>query len=259
MTPRASSNRSTRGRRRGQARPVAVVTGGAIRVGRAIALAFGQAGYDLVLTYRTSRAEVRRTAAACERHGVSTEAVELDLADARGVESFALDLARRFPRIDALVHNASSYGPTPFGSLTEAEALEHYRVNALSPVLLTQALRQPLTAARGSVIFFGDIHVMGRPRKRFLAYSLAKAATVEAVLVLAREMAPNVRVNGIAPGVVAWPEDTDPAEIAAYEKRIPLERSGTPEDAARVVLFLARDATYLTGEIVRVDGGRFLT
>jgi pteridine reductase len=112
------------------------------------------------------------------------------------------------------------------------------------------------------VIAFTDIHSMGRPRKDFSAYSMSKAAITEMVYTLARDLGPEVRVNAVAPGVVAWPEegnDADPDMQRKYVRRIPLGRPGTPDDAAEVVRWLAFDATYLTGEVIRVDGGRWLT
>jgi pteridine reductase len=113
----------------------------------------------------------------------------------------------------------------------------------------------------GSIVAMCDIHAMGRPRKEYLAYSMSKAALAEMVQTLARELAPRVRVNGVAPGVVVFAEsgaDADPAMQKAYLSRVPLGRSGTPEDAARAVRWLAMEATYVTGEIVRLDGGRWL-
>jgi pteridine reductase len=257
-------------------RPLAIVTGASRRVGRAICLLLAEQGYDIILTYRTSGDEAQRTA--CEVAQVAQasrlctgqrpvpppvprtpEHLRLDLADLKEVEAFARRLAQRHERIDALIHNAAMYESSPWGSVTAESMLNHYRINAVAPLLLTQGLSEPLRRAGGSVVMLCDIHAMGRPRRRFTAYSMSKAAAVEMVRTLGREMAPEVRVNGIAPGVVAWPDGTEPAEIAGYEKRIPLGRSGEPDDAARAVLFLVREATYLTGEIVRVDGGRFLT
>lgn len=241
-------------------RPIAVVTGGAKRVGRAICGRLAEAGCDVVLTYRTSDTAAKR--AADELGG---RAIELDLNDLDAVVRTGEALARDLPRIDVLVHNASVYGPTPFEELTPAQALEHYQVNALAPALLTKALADRLGAstlpAGGAVVAMCDIHAMGRPRKDFLAYSMSKAALAEMVRTLARALAPEVRVNGVAPGVVAWPEEgyeSDDAAQRAYLKRVPLGRAGTPENAAETVRWLALEAGYITGEIVRLDGGRWL-
>jgi pteridine reductase len=136
-------------------------------------------------------------------------------------------------------------------------------VNAVAPLLLTRGvvalLRESPLAGGGSVVCLCDIHAMGHPRKGFSAYAMSKAALAEMVRGLALELAPRVRVNGIAPGVVAFPEsgyESDAAMQERYLKRVPLGRSGTPEDAAGAVTWLALEAAYVTGEIVRVDGGR---
>ena len=159
-----------------------------------------------------------------------------------------------------LVHNASIFQPTPWGEVTDDAWREHMTINALAPMRLTQRLGDLLGADEGGrVIHFVDIHVMGRPRKDYAAYSASKAALLDLTRTLARELAPRVTVNAIAPGVVAWAEDMSESQREAYLARTPLERAGTPEDAANAVLFLARDADYLTGEVIRVDGGRWLT
>ncbi len=242
-----------------------VVTGAAKRVGRAIAMELAEAGCDLVLTARTSVDELRATAeeaiarAAGRGASIRVECMLVDFDDLAATESAGHAIAKRCEgHLTGLVHNASSYAPSPFGTITANDCLGHFRVNAVAPLLLTQSLATSLVAGRGAVVFFSDIHVLGRPRKRFAAYSMSKAATTDLVATLARELAPHVRVNGIAPGVIAWPENVDPQEVAAYERRIPLERPGTPEEAAKLVRWLLLDASYLTGDVVRIDGGRWL-
>ncbi|MBL9147304.1 MAG: SDR family oxidoreductase [Phycisphaerae bacterium] len=244
-------------------RPRVVVTGAARRVGRAIALDLAAHGCDLELTCRTSRAELERTAddaragARAKGHEIDVRLHEIDLADDAAVVALGRDLASRGP-LHGLVHNASSYGPATLADVTAADALSHFRVNALAPLLLTQALASSLRQAGGAVVLFSDIHVLGRPRRRFLTYSMSKAAVTDLVATLALELAPTVRVNAIAPGVVAWPDDADPGEVERYEARIPLGRPGTPEDAAGCVRWLLFDAAYVTGEVLRLDGGRWL-
>jgi len=246
-------------------RPTALITGGARRVGRATCLAFARAGCDLVVTYRTSEAEAESLVAEAGGHGASVRLERLDLSDLDETGALGKRLAADLPRLDVLVHNASIYQPTPLADLTPDEALRHYRVNALAPLLLTRDLagrlaESPLPGG-GSVVAMCDMHAMGRPRKRFSAYAMSKAALVEMVRTLARELAPRVRVTGVAPGVVAFPDEgheSSEAEQQAYLSRVPLERTGTPEDAAETVRWLALEARYVTGEIVRVDGGRWL-
>lgn len=247
-----------------QPRPVAVVTGGALRVGRAACLALARAGLDIAVTYRSSAAEAERLAEEVRALGAECSLHRADLAQPAEAASIGARLAA-LPRVDVLVHNASIYGPSPLAAMTADFALEHYRVNALAPLLLTAALAGRLAQSTlpggGAVVAMCDMHSLGRPRKDFAAYSMSKAALIEMVRCLARDLAPRVRVNGVAPGVVAFPDsgfESTPDLQARYLSRVPLDRSGTPEDAAEAVRWLALDARYTTGEIVRVDGGRWL-
>ena len=246
-------------------RPVALVTGGAKRVGLAIADALAAAGCDIIITYNTSVDAARRASESLMQRGAAVRLVRVDLSDDRAVTSAGAKLAAELPRLNVLVHNASVYGASPLDQMTAETATLFWRVNALAPLLLTKQLA-PLLARSprpggGSIVALADIHSMGRPRKGFAAYSMSKAALVEMVQTLSRELAPAVRVNGVAPGVVAWPDDgpdSDKDFQKAYLARVPLGRAGTPEDAAAAVRWLALEAPYVTGQIVRVDGGRWL-
>ncbi len=247
-------------------RPVVIVTGGARRVGRAICLSFARAGCDVLLTYKRSRAEAEATAAEIHKLGVQATAHALALDDPATVVSQATALAAAHPRCDVLVHNASVYDSSALADVTPERAIRDYTVNALAPLLLSRAfapaLMQSSLTGGGAIVAMADIHAMGEhglPRRGYSSYAMSKAALVEMVRTLARELAPRVRVNAIAPGVVAWPEsgqESDPAAQAAYVRHIPLERAGTPEDAADAVRWLALDAQYVTGQIIRLDGGR---
>ncbi len=246
-------------------RPIALITGAARRVGRATSLALARAGCDIIATYRTSDDEAHSLRDELSDHGAACQLQQLDLADLDVVSRLGAALRQSLPRLDVLVHNASLYQRTPLKELTAEAALAHFRINALAPLLLTKELTPLLRAsalpAGGAVVAMCDVHVLGRPRTDFTAYSLSKAALTEMVHTLARELAPNIRVNGVAPGVVAFPEsghESDPKSQATYLSRVPLNRAGTPEEAAEVVRWLALDASYLTGQIVRVDGGRWL-
>lgn len=246
-------------------RPLAMVTGGARRVGRAICLELARAGCDVLFTHRQSADDARTLIDELRALNAAAKTDQLDLNDCDAALRWGESVAAREPRVDVLVHNASVYAPTPFESLDAAEALRHYRVNALSPLLLSRAMAPALKRSAlpggGSVVAMCDMHAMGRPRAAFSAYSMSKAALIEMVRTLARDLAPRVRVNGVAPGVVAFPEEgyeSDPDAQRRYIERVPLKRAGAPEDAATVVRWLALDATYVTGEIVRVDGGRWL-
>lgn len=249
-------------------RPRAFVLGGAKRVGRAIVLALARAGCDIDFTYNRSRADAERTAADADALGARCAARPLPLDDPHQARQRAREIAGTSAHWDAVVLCASAYLPTPFDTL-EPHALAHtMAVNAAAPALVLQVfipgLRASARPGGGSVVTMCDIHAMGqtgRPRKGFLAYSMSKAALLEMTLVLARELAPAVRVNGVAPGVVAWPEtgaDSDPRTQTKYLTRVPLARAGTPEDAAEAVRWLILDATYCTGQIIRLDGGRSL-
>ncbi|MEM9065713.1 MAG: SDR family oxidoreductase [Planctomycetota bacterium] len=246
-------------------RPRALVTGGLRRVGRQIALTLAQAGCDLIVTTRRDADGTGIVEEAAE-HGAAVAIRRLDPGDPEQTEVAANTIVKEFDRIDILVHNASNYFPTPLTEASPGPALDLYKVNALSPLLLTKHLAPKLAASplpgRGAVISMVDIHAMGRPRSGFAPYAMAKAALVEMVRSLARELAPEIRVNGVAPGVVAWPDEgyeSDEASQETYLGRVPLARPGTPTDAAETVRWLAFNAHYTTGQIIRVDGGRWLT
>ncbi len=258
MSERASSNEHAR-------RPVAMVTGGAKRIGRAIAIEFASRGFDLVVTYRSSEGEAESLAAfVAESFAPATvELHRLDLGDLKAVLAFAQGYAASGAGLDVLVHNASLYFPTALDELDAERAELLHRVNAIAPLLLTAGLAPVLSGGTlpggGCVVAMSDIHALGRPRKDFSAYSMSKAALSEMVRSLARDLSPRVRVVGVAPGVVQWPEDgyeADAEAQEAYLRRVPLGRAGTPEDAAKTVGWLATEATYITGQIIKLDGGR---
>jgi pteridine reductase len=240
-------------------RPVALITGAAKRVGATIARTLHAAGYDLALHYRKSRDEMDALCAELERtRADSTCAIAGELADVDRLPSIVQQCAARFGRLDALINNASAFYPTPIGTVTPQQWHELFASNAQAPFFLAQAAAPHLRQARGCIVNMIDIYAE-RPLPRHPVYSMAKAALAMMTLSLAKELGPAVRVNGIAPGAVLWPESgkayTDQQELIA---RTPLQRAGTPEDVATAVLFLVRDAQFTTGQILRVDGGRAL-
>lgn len=247
------------------AAPIALITGGARRLGAAIAETLAAAGFDLLLTRRSSVREADALAERLRRSGRTVVVRHLDLDHPGLVAAAGEAYAAALPRLDVLVHNAARYGPTPLESIEADAAAALYRVNALSPLMLTARLapllgRSPLPGG-GAVVCLGDIHAMGRPRRHHAAYAMSKAAVIELVRSLARDLAPAVRVNGVAPGVALWPDDgpeADRALQAAYAKRVPLQRVGTPAELAEAVRWLALDARFVTGEFIRLDGGRWL-
>ena len=247
-------------------RPIALITGGARRVGRATCIEMAKSGCDIVFTYNQSSEDAQTLLAELRNIGVTCVSHQVDLLNIDQVDLFGSFVADSLPRLDVLIHNASVYTPTPFHDLTADESIQQMIVNALSPLILTARFapllrRSPMNGG-GAIVAMLDIHALGRPRKDFIAYSMSKAALAEMVYSAARELAPNVRVNGVAPGVVNWPEtgnDSTSTQQARYLKRVPLERAGTPEDAAAAVRWLALEATYTTGQILRIDGGRWIT
>jgi len=245
----------------------AIITGSAARVGRATAVEFARRGLDITLAVRADNSAARESAALCRAAAreagqaepeVAIECAELD--DLAAVQAMGERLAAR--SADVIVHCASRYDPQAFGSITPEHALSHMRVNALAPLLLTQAVAPQLSQSSipsgGAVVCFSDMHAAGRLYRNHAAYFASKGALDALIGALAVELAPRIRVNGIAPGVVAWPANADPAMTARYIERTPLGRAGTPEEAARCAAWLALEATYLCGEIIRLDGGRWL-
>ena len=240
-----------------QTQRVALVTGAARRVGAVIARALHAAGYDVALHCRRSVKERDALVGELEsRRPDSTLGLQADLADTDSLRMLVERTVSRFGRLDALVNNASSFYPTPLGEITAQQCAELFATNARAPLLLAQAAAAHLKAARGAIVNIVDIYAQ-RPLPRHAAYCMSKAALAIATLSLAQELGPEVRVNGVAPGAVLWPESGK--EYADREKIVahtPLQRAGTPEDIAGAVLWLLRDAPFVTGEIIRVDGGR---
>ncbi len=248
-------------------RPVALVTGAAKRVGAAVATELASRGLDLLLTFRTSADEASGLKQRLERdHGVRVRTFSCDLAAPDRAAESCLEAARAAGRLDVLVHNASAYFATPLtDGVAWATARDLYAINAASPLCISAALapllRDSALEGGGSIIAMADIHSMGRPRKDFAAYSMSKAALIELVQTLARDLAPHARANAVAPGVVAWPEsgyESDQETQQAYLNRVPLRRAGSPTDAAKLIAALALEHTYINGEIIRLDGGRWL-
>ncbi|UGB37825.1 pteridine reductase [Frateuria soli] len=240
-------------------RPVALVTGGARRVGASIARTLHAAGYDLALHYRHSAEEAAALLAELERaRAGSTLAIQADLAAVDRLPALVDQVLARFGQLDALVNNASAFFPTPVGSATPAQWDELFASNARAPFFLAQAAWPALREARGAIVNLVDIYAE-RALAEHPIYVMAKAALAAMTRTLAQDLAPEVRVNGVAPGAVLWPsEGKDYDDRAALLARTPLRRAGTPEDAASAVLWLLRDAPFVTGQIIRVDGGRTL-
>jgi len=235
----------------------ALVTGGARRVGAAIVRALHAEGASVMIHCHRSLPEAERLAAELrsERAG-SAQAAALDLLDVAALPQLVAATQERFGGLDLLVNNASSFYPTPVGEISLAAWEDLIGTNMRAPLFLSQAAAPALRASRGAVLNIVDIHGL-RPLRDHIVYSAAKAGLVMLTRALARELAPEVRVNAIAPGPVLWPEaGVDEQRKAGILARTPLARAGDPADIARTVVFFAADAPFVTGQVLAVDGGR---
>jgi pteridine reductase len=240
-------------------RRVALVTGGAKRVGRAIVERLAAGGFDVAFTYLSSEAEAAELRGQLESSGANALAIKADLTHAqRGADTITSAVAGRFSRLDVLVNSASLYEPAPLEKTDLTLARRMMAIHFESPLLLCQAFAPLLRRSRGHVVNMVDLMVE-RPWPQYLAYCASKAALWNLTLSLARTLAPEVTVNGIAPGVVEWPDDYPESEREKYLKRVPLARPGTPRDVAEMVHFLCTGGSYVTGQIIRLDGGRSIT
>ena len=239
--------------------PVALITGSARRIGAVIARTLHGAGYDVALHCRHSRAELDALAARLEatRPG-STLVLQADLAEFDRLPELVAQTIGRFGRLDALVNNASGFEPTPIGATTPAQWDALFASNARAPFFLAQAAAPHLQASSGAIVNLVDIYAE-RPLRGHAVYCMAKAALLMMTGSLALELGPRVRVNAVSPGAILWPEDDDDtAAQDAMLARTPLGRTGTPQEVAEAVRWLLQDATYSTGQVLRLDGGRLL-
>jgi pteridine reductase len=237
---------------------VVLITGGAKRVGAAICRRLHAAGANLMLHYRLRRwarllqAELNRTRAD------SVALIQADLLEQKTLPSLVDQTVQRFGRLDALVNNASSFYPSPVGEITTAVWDDLMGTNLRAPMFLSQAAA-PARKSQGAIVNIVDIHAE-RPLKNYVVYSVAKAGLAALTRSLARELAPEVRVNAVAPGPILWPENASFDEVSRQRiiSHTLLKREGEPDDIAKAVHFLLAEATYVTGETIRVDGGRHI-
>ena len=241
-------------------RPVALITGAGRRVGAVIARTLHAAGYDLALHYRHSIDDARMLADELEqRRSGSTLLLQAELADISALPVMIEQLLAHYGRLDALVNNASAFYPTPLGTATAQQWNELFASNAQAPFFLSQAAIPALREAHGGIVNMIDIYAE-RPLADHPLYCMAKATLAAMTRSLALDLGPDIRVNGVAPGAVMWPSDGKPyADQQAMLARTPLQHAGTPDDVAGAVLWLLRDAPFVTGQIIRVDGGRTLS
>lgn len=237
-------------------KPVVLVTGAAKRIGAALCRHFHQKGYRVVLHYRSSQEAAQALA---RELNLQTEnsciCLQANLNKQTDIEQLAKSALQQWGRIDVLINNASSFYPTEVGSCTEQQWDELIGSNVKAPFFLCQALEPALKANNGSIINFADIHA-DKPMAKHSIYNMAKAANVMLSKTLALEFAPNIRVNGIAPGAILWPEEG--GENPDILKKIPMQRSGDEQAICQAAWYLTEQAPYTTGQILTVDGGRSL-
>ncbi len=237
----------------------ALVTGAAKRIGAVIARTLHEAGANVAIHYNRSAADADALAEELNRRRAkSTFTIAANLGDIPAVERMAKQVLDRIgqERLDVLVNNASNFYPTPIGTITLEQWDDLFGSNLKAPLFLSQALVPALRAARGVIVNIGDVHAQ-RPRRDHPVYGPAKAGLAMLTRSLAKDLGPDVRVNGVSPGAILWPDEgMSDALRAAIIKQTALKRSGEPEDIAAAVLFLVRDAPYVTGQIIAVDGGR---
>ena len=236
---------------------VALVTGAARRIGAVIARTLHAEGADVAIHYRGSDKAANAVANELEAKRPGSAATFCaDLTDLSSLNSLAADVIAWRGQLDILVNNASTFYPTPPGEITEEQWDDLVGTNLKAPLFLSQALLPALREARGAIINIVDVHAQ-RPLRNHTVYGPAKAGLAMLTRSLAKDLAPEIRVNGVSPGAILWPESdmSDDTKHAIVEQ-IPLGRAGTPEDIASAVLFLASEASYVTGQIIAIDGGR---
>lgn len=239
---------------------VVLITGAARRIGAQIARTLHAAGWSVAIHANQSADALNKAAFALEmtRPG-SVLSLQADLADPQAPTQLVEDTLAHFGRLDALVNNASNFFPTPLGQLTAGQFDALMAVNARAPLLLAQAATPALQRRGGAIVNLTDLHA-STPKREHAAYCAAKAALAMVTASLALELAPQVRVNAVAPGAILWPEEGKPeAARLTLMQRTPLARLGTVEEVAEAVRWLIEDASYLTGQTLGLDGGRTLT
>lgn len=238
---------------------VALVTGSARRIGAVTVRALHQAGATVVVHYRNSSEAAESLSEALNAlRPDSCYLQQAELSDVDQLSRMVANIVQEIGRLDILINNASSFFATPLGEITEEHWDNLMASNLKAPLFLSQAAAPELIKNKGCIVNMADIHGI-KPLVNHVVYSSAKAGLVMLTQSLAQELGPNVRVNGIAPGAILWPEnDISNNQQSAILDKTCLKREGTPEDIAKAILFLVADADYITGHIIPVDGGRLL-
>jgi pteridine reductase len=234
---------------------IALVTGGGIRVGRAIAVALGAAGADVAVHYRGSRDGAERAVAEIRTRGRRAVVVPGDLASPEDCRTVVRESAAALGGLDFLVHSAANFHRATLADTDERLWDSSMNVNARAGFLLAREAAATLRERRGRIVLVSDF-LAESPARNYLAHSVSKAAVEGLVRALAVELGPEVSVNGVAPGTVLPPEGTSPEEVDRLARRVPSRRIGSAEDVAETVVFLCAGPSFLTGQVIRVDGGR---
>ena len=235
----------------------ALVTGGSKRIGATTVRLLHEAGYNLVIHCRLSRQSADSLAEELNKNrSDSARVIQGDLNDETIYNNLIEQAFKCWNRLDVLVNNASSFYPTPVGSITMDDWHNLINSNMKAPLFLAQAAAPYLKQTQGNIINMLDVHAQ-RPMKEHPVYCAAKAGLAMLTMSLAKELGPDIRVNGVAPGAILWPDNDMPAHTKTIIlERTSLKRAGDPIDIAKTILFLVRDAHYITGQIIAVDGGR---
>ncbi len=236
---------------------VVLVTGAARRIGAAIVTRLQENGAQVAIHYRSSAGEADALADQLNnRRGDSAKTFKADLLDTAAIPGLVASVTEWGGRLDCLVNNASTFYPTPIGNITEQQWDDLLGSNLKAPLFLSQAAVPHLRDVGGVIINIVDIHAQ-RPLRNHAVYGPAKAGLAMLTRSLAKDLAPEIRVNGVSPGAILWPEDgMSAAAQQSILRQVPLERAGDPDDIAGCVLYLLRDAPYVTGQVIAVDGGR---
>lgn len=241
---------------------VVLITGGAKRVGAAITRELHRQGANILLHYHTSATDAQALQTELNHaRADSVATVQANLLETAALPQLIASALHQFGRLDALINNASSYYPTELGQINADHWEELMGSNLKAPLFLSQAAASALRASQGCIVNITDMHIE-RPKKHYIVYSAAKAGLVSLTKSLAQELAPEVRVNAVAPGPVLWPDDNQEFD-EGYRQQVVnqtlLKRTGEPADIAKAVKFLIYDAPFITGHVLAVDGGRNLS
>ena len=235
---------------------VALVTGGARRVGQTIALALARRHADVAISYQSSRLDAQRTVSQLEAFGVRAAAIRADLTRSRDVQRLMSEVRRRFGRLDVLVNNAAIFERTPFAALSERDWDRHLDTNLKGPFLCALYAGRIMQRRRaGKIINIAD-WAGERPYAHYLPYCVSKAGVIGLTKALAKELAPRIQVIAIAPGPVLPPAAMSPSARERVSRRVPLKRWGSPRDIANAVLFAIEGTDFITGTTIFVDGGQ---